>query len=251
MRAAVWQQDQSTEPPPWPWRTVRTLAVDIADPIIRLAKIPGAFIPGVNKALDSASDFTAMFAADLNISPLDGLVTSKPFDGVPPPVTTKTGDGPVFFDGVETTITVSHNGKGKEQILLERIDLHVSEYFPGPNPYYSYKRDGEAVIGAGFIEPMRMYVEVGAKGAHRARRQIVRDNGKKDMIVAQSDNFLDTDPAGFYLFATNDAPIIIKTTLTALDAGYYKTCLRFFYRVAGRELRQYTSDPVHLYSDGP
>ena len=42
---------------------------------------------------------------------------------------------------------------------------------------------------------------------------------------------------------------MIKVTVNALDAGYYDTCLRFFYRVAARELRQYTSDHVRLYTD--
>lgn len=250
MRAKEWKQDERTEPPSEPWRTVRTLALNVAAPIIQLAKIPGAFIPGVDKALDSAGGFAAMFAADLSISPLDGLVSNKPFDGVPHPVTTKTGDGPVFFDGVETTVTVSHNGKGSEKIILERIDLQIVDFVAGSDPYYSYQRDGEAVLGAGFIEPMRIYVEIDASGPLRARRQIEPDGGKKQMIIAQSDNFLDTDPAGFYLFAPDEAPILIKTTLTALSAGYYKACLRFFYRVAGCELRQYTSDPIHLYTDG-
>lgn len=250
MKAEIWQPEKHPKPPPWPWRTVRTLATNIGEPVIRLAKIPGAFFPGVNKALDSASEFTASFASDLNISPLDGFTTSRSLDGCPPPVVSKDGNGPVFLDGVETSITATHNRRGKEPILLERIDLCVSDFVAGSDPYYSNARDGEAIVGAGFIEPMRIFVEIGANGANPAQCKKSMADGKTKMVVALSENFLDTEPAGFYLFKPDEAPVLLTITLTALDAVYYETCLRFFYRVAGRELRQYTSDPIVIYTDG-
>jgi len=244
----LWEERGRTAAPFW--RNARTLAVDVAEPLIRLAQIPGAFVPGLDRALDKASGLTALFGADLNISPLDGPAAFAPLDGVPPPVVSKDGEGPVFFDGVETTITVAHNGRGTEQILLERIDLCVIAHAPGADSYFAYSLEGEGIIGAGFIEPLRFYVEVGANGARPARRQMTRPEGGKAMLVARGPNFLDTEPPGFYAIGPGELPVMLKLTVTALDTGYYETCFRFFYRVAARELRQYTSDPIRLYTDG-
>jgi hypothetical protein len=156
----------------------------------------------------------------------------------------------VFFDGVEATVNVEHNRLGSEQILLERIDLRLLSFEEGQDPYYSFARQGEKIIGAGFVEPMRFFVELTKEGPQPARRQLVQSDGSKKMLVAGSANFLDTEPAGIYAFAANDAPVVIKLTLTALDKGYYETCLCFYYRVASRELRLYVSEPIRLYTDG-
>lgn len=250
MQAKTWQwPEQGATQPPF-WRKARTLAVDYGEPIVRLAQIPGSFVPGLDKALDKIGGLTALYGADLNIAPLDGPEALKPIDGVPPPATAKGGDGPVFFDGVEITTTVAHNMRGKEPIVLERIDLCVIEFAPGRDEYFAYGREGEAIIGAGFIEPMRFFVELEAKGPRPARRQLRDPDGKKRMLIARGENFLDTEEYGGYSFSPSEPPQVIKITVNALDAGYYDTCLRFFYRVAGRELRQYTSDHVRLYTDG-
>jgi|SRR5262245_6853887 len=246
MQAKAWEWGQVGDANPLPWRKIRTLAIDYVEPVIRLAQIPLAFAPGLDKVADKLPALTALFAADLNISALDGPDAFKAIDGVAPPVTNKKGDGPVFFDGVEARLSVSHNGRGSQQILLERIDLHVIAFVAGPDAYFSYSRDGEAVIGAGFMEPLRFYVELGAKGVQPARRRV---DGKNEPLIAQGANFLDTEPASFYAFSPNELTKM-HFTLTALDAGYYETCLRFFYRVAARELRQYTSEPIRLYTDG-
>jgi hypothetical protein len=250
MQAQTWDWGRQGGAQAALWQKVRTLALDYSEPIIRLAQIPGAFIPGANKVLDKVGDLASLFSVDLNFSALDGPSAFKSFHGVPPPVTSKTGEGPVFFDGVEIMITVKHNAKGTEQVLLERIDLCPIAFVAGKDPYFSYLREGEAIIGAGFIEPMRFYVEVGAEGAGPSRRQILQGDGKKEMLIAQSDNFLDTEPAGTYNFRPQDDPLLIKFTITGTDPGYYEICLRFFYRVAARELRQYTSDIVRLYTEG-
>jgi hypothetical protein len=247
MQAKAWQWGQDDFTNPMLWRKVRTLAVDYVEPVIRLAKIPLAFAPGgLDKVADKLTGLTALFAADLNISALDGPEALKAIDGVPPPVTNEKGDGPVFFDGVEARLTVAHNGRGSEQILLERIDLHVITFVAGPDAYFSSSRDGEAIIGAGLMEPLRFYVEFGAEGVQPARRRV---GGNKEPLIAQSANFLNTEPASFYAFSPNELAKM-HFMLTALDAGYYETCLRFFYRVAARELRQYTSEPIRLYTDG-
>lgn len=250
MPAKTWEWGQQGGMRAPLWQKVRTLALDYGEPIIRLAQILGAFIPGVDKVLDKAGGLTALFGADLNISSLDGPNAFKAIDGVPPPVASKAGDGPVFFDGVETTLTVAHNARGKEQILLERIELCVIAFIAGKDPYFSYLREGEAIVGAGIIEPMRFYVELEAQGPRPARRQIRRADGTKEMLIARGANFLATDPAAFYAFAPGEVPVVIQFTVTALDAGYYETCLRLFYRVAARELRQYTSEPIRLYTEG-
>jgi len=250
MQAKTWQwAEQGRTRPPF-WRKALTLAVDYGEPIVRVARIPGSFIPGVDKTLDRISGLTALYGADLKIAPLDGPEALKPINGVPEPATAKDGDGPVFFDGVEITTTVIHNMRGKEPIVLERIDLCVIEFAPGRDEYFAYGREGEAIIGAGFLEPMRFFVELGADGPRPARRQVRMPDGKKSMLNARGPNFLDTDEDTFFSFSPNDPPQVIKVTVNALDAGYYDTCLRFFYRVAARELRQYTSDHVRLYTDG-
>jgi hypothetical protein len=250
MPAKTWQWgNKSAIRPPF-WRKVLTLAVDYGEPIIRLAEIPGSFVPGLDKALDKIGGLTALYGADLNIAPLDGPEALKPIDGVPEPATAKSGDGPVFFDGVEITTTAVHNMRGKEPIVLERIDLCVIEFVAGKDEYFAYGREGDAIIGAGFLEPMRFFVELEAKGPRRARRQLRLPDGKKKVLIARGANFLDTEDDSYYLLSSGDAPQVIKITVNALDAGYYDTCLRFFYRVAARELRQYTSDHVRLYTDG-
>jgi hypothetical protein len=250
MQAKAWQWgDQGATRPPF-WRKVLTLAADYGEPIIRLAQIPGSFVPGLDKALDKIGGLTALYGADLNIAPLDGPEALKPIHGVQGPATVKGGDGPVFFDGVEITTTVLHNMRGKEPIVLERIDLCVIEFVPGKDEYFAYGREGEAIIGAGFPEPMRFFVELEAKGPRPARRQLRMPDGKKKMLVARGANFLDTEEDSCYSFSSSEAPQVIKITVNALDTGYYDTCLRFFYRVAARELRQYTSDHVRLYTDG-
>jgi hypothetical protein len=250
MQAKTWQWgDRGATRPPF-WRKALTLAIDYGEPIVRLAQIPGSFVPGLDKALDKIAGLTALYGADLNIAPLDGPDALKPIDGVAPPATAKGGDGPVFFDGVEITTTAAHNKRGKETIVLERIDLCVIEFVPGKDEYFAYGREGEAIIGAGFLEPMRFFVELEAKGPRPARRQLKMPDGKKRMLVARGANFLDTDEDSYYSISPNDPPQVIKITVNALDAGYYDTCLRFFYRVDARELRQYTSDHVRLYTDG-
>src|SRR5262249_14490992 len=148
MQAKPWEWTQRRTPPLW--QKARTLASNYTEPIIRAAKIPGAVVPGLNKALDQLGELASLFAADLEISPLGDAIEFKTAPGVPPPVASKSGDGPVFFDGVETMVTVRHNGKGQEPITLERIDLSVTP-LPGADPYFSYTRDGEAIIGAGIV----------------------------------------------------------------------------------------------------
>lgn len=249
MHAKAWRWGDGASRPPF-WRKAFTLAIDYGEPIVRLAQIPGSFVPGLDKALDKISGLTALYGADLNIAALDGPDALKPIDGVPGPVTAKGDDGPVFFDGVEITTTLAHNMRGKETIVLERIDLCVIDFVPGKDDYFAYGREGEAVIGAGFLEPMRFFVELEAKGPRPARRQLRMPDGKKTMLVARGANFLDTEEDTYYSFSPGEAPQVIKITVNALDAGYYDTCLRFFYRVAARELRQYTSDHVRLYTDG-
>jgi len=245
MQAKPWKWADRREPPLW--QRARTLAIDYAEPIIRLAKIPGEFVPGLNKALDHAGELVAAYAADLTISSLHELADFKTVNGTPPPVASKSADGPVFFDGVEVVVTVQHNGKGQEQILLERIDLSVDTQ-PGVDPYFSYMRDGAAIIGAGPVESMRFFIELEANGPRPARRQIRTADGKKKMVIANGPNFLDTDPESYYSFSPREAQLM-KFNLTALDTGYYDCYLRFFYRVAARELRQQTRGPIRLYTD--
>jgi hypothetical protein len=111
---------------------------------------------------------------------------------------------------------------------------------------FSDRRHGEAYFGAGPVLPQRFYVELKRTGPELARRKL--DDGAKTMVVAHGPNFLDMEPSGIYDFSPNEVPIVIKIALTAIDAGYYETCLRFFYRVAAQELRQYTSDPIRIYT---
>ena len=249
MQAEPWRWDSGAGEAPL-WQKVLTLAHDYGEPIIRLAQIPGSFVPGVDKALDRLAALTALYSADLNISALDGPHAFKALDGAPPPVTAKSGDGPVFFDGVEARVTVSHNAKGKESILLERIDLTTIAFVPGHDSYFDYRLEGEAIIGAGQVEPMRFFVELDARGPRPARRQVRAPDGTKTMLIAQGPNFLDTDPESYWSFSASEPPLPLRFTLTPLDAGYYEACFRFFYRVAARELRQHTTAPIRLYTRG-
>jgi hypothetical protein len=55
------------------------------------------------------------------------------------------------------------------------------------------------------------------------------------------------DPAAFLALAPTDPPTMFRFTVTANTCGVYRLCLRWFYRVAARELRQHTSLPVSIY----
>ena len=69
------------------------------------------------------------------------------------------------------------------------------------------------------------------------------------MVVAQGANNLNTDPASFYSLSPREVPLILKFTVSALDPGYYESHFRFVYRV-GRDVREYLSEPIRLYTDG-
>ena len=112
-------------------------------PFLRLAAIPIAIVPRGKEIIGPVLEM--LFRADLNISVIDEH-SLTPFAGVPSPVTSKDGSGPVYFDGVEAMFTVSHNAKGKEHITLERIDLQTLSFTAGPDPDFSYRRDGEASL---------------------------------------------------------------------------------------------------------
>jgi hypothetical protein len=240
--AATWQ---------WPrrdrrkfWDQVRTLARDVGQPVVQLLEIPGAFMPGASKALEKAA---ALFGSGLNVSELDSPEVLQPLDGVPGPFASADGASPVFIDGLRASLTVSHDGKGAEQILLERIDLPLLDYRRESVAEYEVAIDATRIFGAGFIEPLRFMVELGARGPGRARRTVRGADGKNSVLEAASDNFLDTEPASFFTIGKGDPPVMLRLAVTARDPGLYTICLRLFYRVAGRELRQHTSLPLLVY----
>jgi hypothetical protein len=226
------------------WERVRTIAQNYAEPVVHVLEVPGAFVPGASKALEKIG---ALFGSDLTISELDSGEVLEPLDGAPGPYASEDGTSPVFVDGLRATMTASHNGKGQETILLERIDLSVLERRPAPISAFDLQRDATEVFGAGFVEPLRFLVDVGATGPGRARRAIKGPDGKTQMLRAESANFLDTDPASFIALAPRDPPAMFRVTLSARDPGLYTLCLRWFYRVAGSELRQHTSLPIMVY----
>ena len=245
MQATVWDWGKPITAPSRLKRKVKTLAINVVEPVTRGLEA----VPFIGKAGSAVRAAAARYLTDLRFSAL-ARESLKAIDGVPPPVKAKTGDGPVFFDGVEATINVEHDRMGDDQILLERIELRSLSFEEGQDPYYSFARQGEKLIGAGFVEPMRFYVELTKEGPQPARRQLVQSDGSKKMVLAGSENFLDTEPAGTYAFASKDAPVVIKVRLTALDTGYYETRLLFYYRVASQVLRLYESEPIRLYTDG-
>jgi len=226
------------------WEKARTIAQDYGEPIVRLLEVPGAFVPGVSKALEKLG---ALFGSELNISELDSAEVLQPLEGTAGPFESADGSSPVFVEGVMARVTVSHNATGQETILLERVDLCLIEYAAGQNKAYEEAPEADEIFGAGFIEPLRFFVEVGKNGAGRARRSIRGADGKTEMLVAEGPNFLDTDPAAFLALAPKDPPAMFRFTITAKDPGLYRLCLRWFYRVAAKELRQHTSLPILIY----
>src|SRR5205085_6497509 len=164
------------------WERVRTVAQDYAEPVVHLLEVPGAFVPGASKALEKIG---ALFGSDLNISELDSGEVLQPLDGAPGPYTSEDGTSPVFVDGVRAQIVVSHNAKGQETILLERIDVQVLSHTPAPVAAFEAQRDATQVFGAGFVEPMRFLVDVGLTGPGRARRSVRGADGKSQMLVAE------------------------------------------------------------------
>lgn len=226
------------------WDRVRTVAQQYAEPVVKVLEVPGAFVPGASKALEKVG---ALFGSDLNISELDSGEVLYALDGAPGPFASQDGRSPVFVEGLTAAMTAAHNGKGQETILLERLDLQLLDRAPAPVAAYEEGRDASEIFGAGFVEPLRFFVEVGADGVGRARRAMKGDDGRTTMARAEGPNMLDTDPASFLAIAPKDPPAMFRVTITARDPGLYTLCLRWFYRVAGRELRQHTSLPVQIY----
>jgi hypothetical protein len=226
------------------WDRVRTIGRDVGEPVVRVLEIPGAFVPGASQALEKVG---ALFGADLTISELDSPEVLEPLDGAPGPFASEDQSSPVFIDGLKASVTVAHNGKGTEGILLERLDLRLLEYRPEPIPALETERDAAEVFGAGFIEPLRFFVEVGKAGPGRARRAVRNADGRTEMVTAQGPNALDTEPPSFLAIGAGEPPAMFRFAITAHDAGLYSVCLRWFYRVAARELRQHTSLPVLIY----
>ncbi len=238
-------------PTPWTWKPrkglwerVRTIATDIGEPIIKMLEVPGAFVPGASAALKSAR---SLIGADLQISALDTAEVLTPLDGAPGPFASADGSEPVFVDGVRLAVTLAHDGRGDAQILLERLDLHLIEYRPGRRPEYDVTIDAEALFGAGLVEPMRFFVELDGPKVGRARRMLREPDGRSRPLVAESPNFLDTDPAGLLALGPKDPPQPFRVSVTAQRPGLYRFCLRWFYRVGALELRQHTSLPVSVY----
>jgi hypothetical protein len=238
-------------PTPWTWNPrkglwdrVRTIATDIGEPVIKLLEVPGAFVPGASAALKSAR---SLIGADLQISALDSAEVLTPLDGAPGPFTSADGSEPVFIEGVRLAVTLAHDGRGDGQILLERLDLHLIEYTPGRRPEFDQAIDAEALFGAGLVEPMRFFVELDGPKVGRARRMLREPDGRSRPLVAESPNFLDTDPAALLALSPKDAPQPFRVTVTAQRPGLYRFCLRWFYRVGANELRQHTSLPLSIY----
>jgi hypothetical protein len=224
------------------WNRVRTVAQDCAEPVVHVLEVPGAFVPGASKALEKIGE---LFGGDLNIPELDSGEVIEPLDGQPGPYTSEDGTCPVFIGGLRAAFSISHNGKGHEPIVLERLDLKVLERKLAPIAAYEVRPDVERVFGAGSIEPLRFFVEIDENGPRPARRSMRDANGNSIMIVADSPNVLDTDPSSILSFSPSEASMF-RLTMTVRDPGLYTICLRWFYRI-GRELRQHTSMPILIY----
>ena len=230
------------------WERMRVLATDVGEPIVHWLEVPGAFVPGAGAAL---AKVRTLFGSDLNISELDSAEVLQPLDGRPAPFSSEDGSSPVFIDGVKASLTIAHNGLGDAPILLERVDLQVLARRPEVVDAYEVAPDASKIFGAGFVEPMRFFVELGTEGPGRARRTMPATNGQPGhLLVAESDNFLDTNPASFLTLGPKEPPAMLRLTISALDPGLYSVCLRLFYRVAAQELRQQTSLPVLIYGRG-
>jgi hypothetical protein len=226
------------------WDRVRVLAHQVGEPVIKVLEIPGAFVPGAPAAL---TKLNALFGADLNVSALDSAEVMSALDGAAGPFESADGSEPVFSEGVALFVTAAHNGKSSEHILLERLDLHLIAFDPTPVEAFEAALEGGELHGAGLVEPMRFFVELDGREVTRARRAIRGADGKREMVKADSANFLDTDPGSFVALGPNEAPAKFRITATALSPGLYRFCLRWFYRVAARELRQHTSLPITIY----
>lgn len=248
MKATIWNWPSKRKVTSSPfWEKVRTLSNDFGEPIISVLEIPGSFIPGVGAALGALK---ALYRAGLNLSSIDNAHSIKPMVGAPGPFTSKEGDAAVFLDGFDVSFTISHNGKGKEGISLEYIDVCLLSYTPGEDKYYQYQLAGEEIIGAGLVEPLRFFVSLDSDGVNAPRRSIVNKEGRTELLTATGPNFFNTEPSVYYTFTAAEPPLIIKTNVMALEQGFYELCFRFFYRVAGKELCQYTSSKILLYCGG-
>ncbi|TWV89103.1 hypothetical protein [Chitinophaga pinensis] len=136
MKSTAWDQQQLPQPEGFAG-TVRTIAERITDPIIRIAAIPGAFIPGVGTALDKLKE---AFGVNLSVSTPSFPLSLAPLEGSPPPLTARDGKRPVFVDGMKVSFTISHNRKGNEQIVLEHVDICLLDIQKGPDPFLSLRQ---------------------------------------------------------------------------------------------------------------
>ena len=240
---------QRWEPQPVPARPIegflRIIARDYVGPIVDLARSLGPAIPGVKEGADAIDKVASRFAADLWFTPFDEQGALLPLDGAPAPVRARSADAPVFHGGVRATLTVGHNAKGTEPILLEWLEIQVVEFTEGLDPYYSVRPDAEAVFGAGHMEVITTFIELAGPKTLPARRKV---DGKA--VLARSDNAFDTDPPVAIALTPEELPLRLVCVLSALERGTYKARLRLLYRVGGREIREWLSEPICIYTDG-
>ncbi|ACU61250.1 hypothetical protein [Chitinophaga pinensis] len=147
MKSTAWDQQQLPQPAGFAG-AIRTIAERITEPVIRIAAIQGAFIPGVGTALDKLKE---AFGVNLAVSIPSFPLSLSPLDGTPPPLTARDGKRPVFIDGMKVSFTISHNRKGNEQLVLEHVDICLLDVQKGIDPFFEFQANVNAIIGAGML----------------------------------------------------------------------------------------------------
>lgn len=229
------------------FRKALTLAHSYTEPVVKILELPIDLLPfgesvrgAIKKGLELGTLLPQASKSDLEISTLSDANGLSSLEGRKI-LSTDDEKHPVFLDGFCASFTLSHNGKGKDPILLERLELVRLNYEPGENPRYEIPVSGEAQIGAGIIEPHRFMVGFGKTGISPAIRS---------GTSARSDNFFDMDPEVYLTFKPAESQELIKVAGRALDPGMYSLRFDFYYRVRSRELRCRSSLPIRVYSNG-
>jgi len=180
--------------------------------------------------------------AALVLSSLDSKDRLFTLDGHPL-LTTKKGRPAVYAGGFKVLLTVAHNNKGEDTIIIHGLYLTVLDYQKGRNPQYAYKLDSTKIAPEGVATPHEFRVSVFGKRVGFATWIDPAGTPKK----ATSSNLFHTKPVRIYLLRrkTDDVENFLGTVLMQVT-GTYTVAFQVKYSMGGKDYEAITR-PVHVY----
>lgn len=189
-------------------------------------------------------------SSDLVVSPLDQESRILALDGYPV-LTDRTDKRPVFTGGFKVLLTLSHNRKGHESVIVTRVIPIIADFEPGANANYRYSVDGSQIKAKGIAPPKKFLLPLYGKKIGTTTWSY-EDPATKTVLAreASSDDILNTDPPMHLKLSDspdNDTEELIGH-IVAKEAGLYRIFFRIEYTCDGKD-RVHVTDSVLLYSE--